>query len=229
MRRALAFLAAVLAFSAVAAAEPLSDWYATSPRAAAYLSIRAELSALLADCAGEGIPAELLMARIAEGAGKRVPAERLVAALRVDLSYYVAIRALVAKCYPGEDGGPRLAGLLERGGMALRSGLDAGQLGSMLGAASARGADAARTMDAILAVAVAQASIPLDEDSKTELAVAMALSGESPERFSQLTSLLLRGRAGRLQTRDLVAVIVGVLGKGGGFLQVDREITRRIK
>jgi hypothetical protein len=229
MRRRIAFLSAALAFAMAVAAEPLADWYAASPRAATYLSVRGELAALLADCEAEGIPPELLMARIAEGAGKRVEPGRLVSVLRVDLSNYVVIRGLVAKHYPGEVGGKRLAGLLERGGMALRSGLDAVQFGAMVNAASARGADAARTMEAILAVAAAQASVPLDEDGKMALAVALALSGEGTERFSQLASILLRGRAGKLQTRDLVAIIVGVLGKGGGFLQVDREITRRIK
>jgi len=229
MRRRIAFLAAALAIAMAAAAEPLADWYAASPRAAAYLSVRSELAALLADCEAEGVPVELLMARLAEGAGKRVEPERLVSVLRADLSRYAVVKALVAKHYPGEMGGKRLAGLLERGGMAQRSGLDAGQFGAMVAASSARGADAGRAMDAILAVAAAQASVPLDDDSKVALAVALALSGESPERYSQLTSLLLRGRAGKLQTSELVAMIVGVLGKGGGFLQVDREITRRIK
>jgi len=229
MLRRIAFLATALAFAMAAAAEPLADWYAASPRASAYLSIRGELAELLADCEAEGIPEELLMARIAEGAGKRVQPDRLVSVLRTDLSNYVVVKGLVARHYPGEIGGGRLAGLLERGGMALRTGLDAAQFGAMVAAASVRGADAARAMDAILAVAAAQASVPIDDDGKVALAVALALSGESPEHFSQLSSLLLRGRAGRLQTRELVAMIVGVLGKGGGFLQVDREITRRIK
>lgn len=229
MLRRIAFLATALAFAMAAAAEPLVDWYAASPRASAYLSIRGELAELLADCEAEGIPEELLMARIAEGAGKRVQPDRLVSVLRTDLSNYVVVKGLVARHYPGEIGGGRLAVLLERGGMALRAGLDAAQFGAMVAAASVRGADAARAMDAILAVAAAQASVPIDDDGKVALAVALALSGESPEHFSQLSSLLLRGRAGRLQTRELVAMIVGVLGKGGGFLQVDREITRRIK
>lgn len=229
MRRLIAFLVAALAFAMVAAAEPLADWFAASPKAAAYLSVRDELTALLADCEADGIPAELMMARIAEGAGKRVPPARLVAVLRVDLSNYLVIKDLLAKNFPGETDGRRRVILLERGGMALRSGLDAGRFGAMVLAASVSGADAARTMDAILAVAAAQAAVPLDEDGMTSLAVAMALSSESPERFSQLTSLLLRGKAGKLQARDLVALITGVLGKGGGFLQAEREITRRIK
>lgn len=229
MRRIL--LCALLPLLALAAAAQagLSEWYSSSPAARRYKPMEAELAALMAEAESRGIPSELILSRLAEGAEKRVAPERLAAALRGDIEAYASVLAILAESAPGAASGPLRASLLGRGGMVLRAGLPGELFKAVLGQAVAKGIEPGRAIDALLAVAAAGSRLGLDAGSQESLALSLALSKEKSERFSLLSSLFLRGQAGKMGPRELVSLAISVFDSGGGFLQLEGEITRRLK
>jgi len=214
---------------AVAAQTSLSEWYSSSPAARRYKPMQAELSALMAEAEARGIPSELILSRLSEGAEKRVSSERLATALRGDIEAYASVLAILAETAPGAAAGQRRDSLLERGGMALRAGLSGELFKAFLGKAVGGGAEPGRAIDALLAVAAVGSRLGLDAGSEEGLALSLAFSKEKADRFSLLSSLFLRGRAGKMGSRELVSLAVSVFDSGGGFLQLEAEITRRLK
>ena len=212
-----------------ATAEPLSAWFATSAAARVYEPIRGELSSILADAGERGVPLELMMTRIAEGAEKRVAPGKLILALRKDLDNYTLVKSMISGTSPGTALTKEWPDLLARGGMALRSGMDAATFENVLLTSTAKAVDTRRVMDALITVAAVDSRMPLGGEGKRALAVSLACSTEKEARFSLLSSLFLRGKSGKLGTRDLVAITVSTLDSGGGFLQLENEITRRLK
>ena len=227
-RLALALLLSALMLAA-AQSEPLSGWFAKSASAGMYEPIRGELSSMLADAGERGVPLDLMMTRIAEGAEKRVPPGKLVLALRKDLDNFALVISMVVRTVPGAASTKEWPDLLARGGMALRSGMDTSTFENVLAASAAKGVETRRAIDALIAVAAVDSRLPLGGEGKRALALGLASSTEKEARFSLLSSLFLRGKSGKLGTRDLVAIAVSTLDSGGGFLQLENEITRRLK
>jgi hypothetical protein len=207
----------------------LSSWYAHSPAAAMYESARPALADLVAEAESKGIPAELVMQRVAEGAGKRVPPQKLLEALRKDIDNYAYVLSALEAIAPGSTHGAGGRELLERGGMVLRSGMEAASFGQALRYATARGKDVTRAVSALVAVAALASRLPLEASDRVDLAVSLCLSVEREDRFSMLTPLFLRGRAGKLAPHDLVLLAKATFEAGGGLLQLENEINRRLK
>jgi hypothetical protein len=228
-RRSLFPMLMLLLALAAAAEDSLSDWYASSSSAARYESVRGELSAVLAEAKRRKVPEELMIGRLAEGAEKRVPSQRLLAALRIDLENYALVLDMIVRSMP-DSLEPRVRlELLERGGVALRSGMDAGIMDEVLAAAPEGRAGKRRAIDALIAVAAADSRVPLGREGKRALALSLVSSTEKDARFSLLSSLFIRGKAAKISARDLVASAVSIFDSGGGFLQLENEITRRKK
>jgi hypothetical protein len=230
MRRLLTIFVLLFALASAAAAEDLlSSWYAGSASARMYVSVRGELSSVLAEAERRNIPPQLLMARIAEGAEKRVAPAKLVEALRKDCDYYAIVLSEVLRAAPGAQATAGWQDLLSRGAMALRSGMDAESFENVLRVSAGRAIGPRRAIDALVAVAAVDSRLPIGAEGKQALALSLASSSEREAVFSMLSSLFLRGRAGKMAARDLVALSVSVLDSGGGFLQLESEIARRLK
>lgn len=227
-RLRLCILLSLLAIAA-SAEDPLSSWFGASASAGRYESIRGDLTTILADAERRAVPEELLMARIVEGAEKRVAPDKLAAALRKDLENYSSVLSVISRTMPAAPESRQRIDLLARGGMALRAGMDAATFEKVFADALRKGVAPRRAIDALIAVASVDSRMPLDGDGKRSLASSLALSTEKEERFSMLSSLFLRGKAGKIGTRDLVALAASILDAGGGFNQLESEITRRLK
>jgi hypothetical protein len=230
MKRRIAFCVLMpVLILAGASADPLSDWFAGSEAAVRYEPIHPELSSILADAERRSIPAELLLMRIAEGAKKRVSPEKLLPALSLDVDNYAFALSIISKSTPGEPSPRDKVDLLARSGMALRSGMDAAVFERVLSRVAGSAAALRRGINALVAVAAVDSRMPLDGESKERLALSLASSKEDEGKYSLLSSLFVRGRTGRIGARDLVSIAVSVLDSGGGFLQLENEITRRLK
>jgi hypothetical protein len=59
--------------------------------------------------------------------------------------------------------------------------------------------------------------------------LSLVSSTEKDARFSLFSSLFIRGKAAKIGARDLVSMAVSTLDSGGGFLQLENEISRRLK
>lgn len=213
----------------LAAQDGLADWYSRSSLAGKYVSIHQDLLSILSEAGKVDIPSELMMARLAEGAEKRVAPDKLVIALRKDLAIYGQVLSILSRSPLGGVASREREELLILGGLAFRSGMDAATFEAAFMAAVDRKVKPRRAMAAIVAVAAAGSRLPLESEGEKRLAVSMAQSAEKEERFALLSSLFLRGKAGKMGTPELVELAVSIFSSGGGFLQLENEITRRMK
>lgn len=226
--RLLSCLLLALLSVGLSAQEGLSLWYAKSALAGPYAAVRPELALILETAEKGGIPAELMMARLTEGAEKRVSPERLVLALRRDLESYALVRDAITGSL-GDVSPKDMLGLLTMGGMALRSGMEAAVFDDVLRGAVSRGVSPRRAAAALVGVAALDSRFFLDNETERSLALSLSLSKEGEDHFSSLSSLFLRGKAGKLGTLDMVGLAIRAFNSGGGFLELENQILRRLK
>lgn len=225
--RPIAFLALLILVADLSAQGSSPDWYASSGLSGRYDGVRAELQALVSSAERAGIPLEILLARMVEGGEKRVEPARLVSALTRDLENYSKVLSVIATLPAGQT--RDRASLIEGGGIALRSGMAFATFQSAFLMAAGKGVAPRRAIDALIAVAAVDSRLALDDESEGRLALSLARSTEKAERFSSLSSLFVRGKAGKIGNKDLVGLAVSILDGGGGFLELEREIIRRLK
>jgi hypothetical protein len=225
--RSVALLALLFLMAGLSAQGSSPDWYASSGLSGRYDGVKAELEALISSAERAGIPREILLARMVEGGEKRVDPAKLVLALTRDLDNYSKVLSVIATLPAGQA--RDRTSLIEGGGIALRSGMAFGTFQRVLLTAAGKGVAPRRAIDALIAVAAVDSRLALDDESEGRLALSLACSTEKAERFSSLSSLFVRGKAGKIGNKDLVSLAVSILDGGGGFLELEREIIRRIK
>lgn len=208
----------------------LDQWFASDSRAPAYASIRGELDVLADGLAREGIPVVLLVDRLDEGSAKRIAPAKLLDALRKDSDDFLFLGSLYARREPAMYGDPQSKkDALVVGSLILRSGIGRDMLEQCLTESGSGGSAVKRCLDALLAVASVHRRSPLQPGQLARLTQALVVSPEKPERFSALSSLFVRGRAGGIRAGEIAELVIGAFGRGGGFVQAENEISRRIK
>ncbi len=224
----------ILIFFLTAASLPLvagelDQWFTIDPRSSAYMPIRADLANLADTLLREGIPESLLIERLDEGSAKRIAPSRLLEALRLDVENLRYLGALYQRRYPllAADAQAKKESLVI-GSLILRSGISRDDIERSLPLSEA-GGTVRRSLEALLSVAAVQRRSPLVPAQIPRLTQALVSSSEKEERFPALSSLFLRGRAGALRESEIAELVISVLGRGGGFVQAENEITRRIK
>jgi len=228
-KRAPLFVFIVLLILPLSAGE-LDSWFDTDVRGPAYASIRQDL-AFLADALGNrNIPVKLLVDRLSEGAAKKIPPDKLLEALRKDSEDLIFIGALYESGYPAVAGDARAQKeCLLLGGLILRSGIGREDFEACLPQAGSESPAVKRSLDALLAVASVHRRSPLASAQILRLTQALYSSPEKSGRFPSLSSLFVRYRSGGLAQAEIAEAVIGVFERGGGFMQAENEISRRIK
>lgn len=201
--------------------ESIEEWFGGNLQAKPYSGIRDELLKLVDETAQNGVPPEIMYERIKEGASKKVAQQKLLEAMRSDADNFLFILSIYKSDLPDILSSDKAkSDYLKRGGLILRSGLSRGVFGKVTGR---------RDIDALLAVAAVHTRSPLDEANVLALTKALSQSREKEERFSSLSALFLRGRSAGITQTEITAIVIRTFNQGGGFLQVENEISRRIK
>ncbi len=208
----------------------IDRWFDTDSRASDYTAIRGELVVLADALDRGGIPVDLLVDRLDEGSAKKVKAPKLLEALRKDGDDLLFLGSLYVRRYPvlsADEPGKRVA--LVVGSLILRSGIDRDDLEKCLPDSRTDVHVVQRNLEALLAVALVHRRSPLGPGQLLRLTQAIASSSEKSDRFQTLSSLFVRGRAGGIRESEIAELVIGTFGRGGGFVQAENEITRRIR
>ncbi len=211
-------------------ADEVDRWFDTDTRASSYEAIRGGLVILAQALDRSGIPVDLLVDRLDEGSAKKVNAPKLLEALRKDCDDFLFLGDLYSYRYPvlfADESVKRVP--LVVGSLILRSGIDRDDLEKCLPDNGTDVHDVQRSLDALLAVALVHRRSPLGPGQLLRLTQGLASSSEKSDRFPALSSLFVRGRAGGIRESDIAELVIGTLGRGGGFVQAENEISRRIR
>jgi hypothetical protein len=231
----------------------LETWFQNNPQAEKYRDIEQQLLRILSDSQQLSIPTELLIEKLQEGLSKGVPPSLLVRALSDEVERLSDIVVMIndidskseeikGKPYfdtgtaegeyiitPEEDEFCLItrSDIIKQLSLFQRSGLPLKSIGSIL--------DYARTLEKSKDIAFLSLSalmkIPgvtgLSEKELAALGEALIQSKLSPSSYSTLASIFLKGRIYQMSYSTISSIVIDILKRGGGLIQIEQEITRR--
>ncbi len=229
-RRIAAFAAIVIVFGvlrvpAASADNGLESWLRSDPRAAQYRPIADEATELARVLADSNIPDGFLVRIIAEAAAKRVSPTAVVSVFRRTVDAFLAANAVLSEVGFLPERPDGRDSLFVRLGIVFSAGLDVSVFEELVVYAD--------NLDKLLTVSEAIAETlsvtDLEPDAKTALGRSLLASRLPVSAYGSVPSVYLRGRAGGLSTDDVTTVIIDALGRGGGLVQIDAELRRRVR
>jgi hypothetical protein len=199
------------------AACPLSSqsveaWFSRAKEASAYASVQADFLALSAAARAGMLTDRPLSDRIVEGARKGVAPQRLLAILKDETGKLLTVAALLRERGLMPANAETADRLFSQAAIMLRTGLEPEDFKAALdGAISSLGANQAASARAI-AVLAAVAGIPVDEEARQDIIVALA-SGPLPDSRLDSARSTWAGLAARsVPPADMVKALVESLG-----------------
>jgi hypothetical protein len=207
----------------------LSRWLATSAAARRYRDVQESLGTIVAVADRQNLPSVVLVERVKEGAAKGAAPEALVAAAQAELDRLRMVEAVLREAGAGDlADSERVYRTLSLG---LRAGLSAAAVRAILGDLAGSAETLGRSLAACEAVLSLSATTRLSEAELVRLGRAL-IDGKVPTgALGTVNAVFAKGRAGKLDDGELLAIVAGVLDRGGGIIQisgaVDAEVRRR--
>lgn len=202
--------------------QTLHSWFRLEKKASRYSEKKDEIELLFNEAEQAGIPPSLLMERLKEGAAKGVPPGRLVSALRSEKERLVTARHYLKEAgYQPENQHLKLLSIYFRGGLSVRS------VGHLLNTGNREKKEIDAVFLLLDAVFQISKTVTLSADQLTALGRVLLESRLHPKSYSSINSFFIKGRARRLDDREILGIIEDVLNSDGGLIQLDRELQRR--
>lgn len=210
--------------------EEVNTWFASAPEASAYADIHSDIMLLLLDAGESGIPVRLLLAKVKEGAAKGVPSRRLFVALENERDRLrSAIDIIDSAGYPLLRRDTDLEQPVKMLGIILREGCSAAVLREILSGGFAEGRTLSEGTAACGAVFHVKKVADLSDQELVSLGIALYGSSLPPTGYDTVSSIFLKARVHRLSDKDTLDLVLGVLKSGGGLIQLERALDRRIQ
>ena len=228
--------------------QALDAWFAGRPESAAYNSIKNELYTLFSRAYTLTIPLTILFERLQEGASKRIPAQKLLKALEEEVERLYKILVMIneidslsllqgevsfftslgTESGPGEKGDEEIhTNLIHQLSIFNRSGISVRSMSSLFSLAL----ETEKSKGAMFLVLHGLIKIPglgnLDDEETTDLGTALLKSTLSPESYGTISSIYVKGRTYQLNYSTITEIVIDVLNRGGGLVQIEQEIIRR--
>lgn len=208
----------------------LLQWFDAAPEAERYREIKPDLLALFREADETGIPADLLLGKVKEGAAKRVPPSRLLRAIRLEKErFQTGLEIITNAGYSPAEKREKLSPYLKLLGIILREGTAKTFLEELLHDAWTKGLNLAQGISSCGAVFQVQKITSLPEEDLLRLGKALFESSLPPSGYDSLPSVFLKGRVNRISERDILEIALRIFENGGGLIQLERELGRRMR
>lgn len=204
------------------------SWLSAAEEAAPYRG-DVRYGAIFEKAKDEGVPLILLFEKLKEGIAKRISPPVLVRFLGEEGLRLALARSLVSSSSVEVRGSEEELALLKSCSISLSNGIDRAVLKEVLRAAalSRKGATGAVGFLPVLIRMREVGEIPSELAGPFASAV---FSGRLPEtEYGPLVSLYFKAVAGRLSTETTLKLMIDTLKTGGGIIQIERELSRRIR
>ena len=208
----------------------LLHWFDDAPEAGRYREIKPDLQAVFREADDADIPGGLLLGKVKEGAAKRVPPSRLLHAIRLEKErFQTGLEIIKNAGYSPAEKGEELGRHLKLLGIILREGTAETFLEELLRGARTNGLALAQGISACSAVFQVQKITSLPEEDLLRLGKALFESSLPPSGYDSLPSFFLKGQVNRISERDILEIALRVFENGGGLIQLERELSRRMR
>lgn len=225
----LLFVGSGYIFPADPDAAEISAWLQGEPQAEYLRGEEPRIREIFAEARSRSVPGEILFERLKEGAAKRAAPEVLLRSLREETERLAAARRIILSAGPAISAAAREISLLKTSSLALRGGFSEKSLFEVLRAASDSGKGPAGAIELLPLLIRMQGIEPLPEASVGAFGLALFSGRLPPAQYGSLLSLYLKAAAGKLAGDVTLRLMADILRTGGGLVQIERELTRRIK
>ena len=192
----------------------------SSGSARRYVSMTQALTSIIAISDAENLPSMVLVDRFREGAAKSAPADALVAAGQLELDRLRVVARLLRESGNVSLREPaRVYGTLS---LCLRAGLDQGSLAQLIHASGVGGID--RAVGVCETLLKLTGITTLNEGELARLGKALLNSRVPLSGYGALVGVFAKARGARLDDGTTLDLVVSVLERGGGLLQVNDSV-----
>lgn len=201
-------------------------WLQAEPIAAPYRELTSSLVQVFETASTEGLPVELLFDKLKEGVAKKVPPTRLRSVLEGEVGRLLKVRQILQDGF-GTDvaRGPLFLQAMKIGSLALLSGFPE----EGLQVVCSSGADIEKMVSMVPLLVEMHRVAALPVPSLAHFVQALSGSTIPSAQYGTFVSLYLKAIAGRIPPADTLRIMGDVLKAGGGILQIERELARRMK
>jgi hypothetical protein len=226
----------------------LDQWFKEQPGTASYLSLKEDLSILFSEAQARNLPLSLLYERLQEGISKHVPPQRLLKALEFEVEQLSRIVEMMkevdALCFSrrefyffikegmqwdllGRREDTPVVDLIHQLSLFNRSGILIKSMSNLFTCAI----ENEKSINTMLSVLHGLIKIPgldnLKQRETVDLGKALIKSALSPDSYGTLSSIFVKGRVYHLTYSTISDIVLKVLNRGGGIVQIEQEIIRR--
>ncbi len=208
------------------------NWFATDQRAVRYRQYEKEIEEILERAQEHRVTLELLFEKLKEGATKGVTWEKLSKALSSQYESVTKAEEIVANAegVHGKGKSKEHDSLVKHTSLFLDGGLDPALVVAPLLAASlsAHGDTGRFTAACEMLIEIGSFGV---ENRKTLYALGDALvrSRLSEASYASISSLFVKARARGMDSDEIAALFSGIVKRGGGIVQIEQELERRLR
>jgi len=233
-RLCLAVILILLVFKLPLFAEPstiteLRSWFMENINGSRYQAYQARIEAVFLAAQESGLPLWILFDKLSEGVSKKVKGEVLATALEREYNQLLTIHTLFTKMKMEITDRVLYEEGLKTLSLFLSGGLDSDLLQALLTHSLALKQEPRTLLLLCEAVfKIKQASL-LNNGQLLRLADALMGSSLPPAGYLSIASLFIKGKIKHIQEETLFVLITETLAGGGGLIQLNDELNRRIK
>ena len=207
----------------------LSSWLQKNPQGKAYQNAEENLNRVIESTVEEGLPTEILMDRMREGAAKKVPEDLLVNALNEELDRLVLARTILQNEGIQFSSKGAYQDALREISLLLLNGVSGEFVSGLLTFSMSQDKGIEGVLAAGRSLLLISGTGPLSEDQLYNLGKAFLSSRFSPTGYFSVASLFIKASVNQVEPVELLAPVIRILEQGGGLIQLERELRRRIK
>jgi hypothetical protein len=219
-----------------AESEPTSSeiiaWLQTDDKSSQYTDFITAITERINQIESKSLPLSLIFEKVKEGVSKRVSGQKLIAALddltacMIDASgLYEKARARYA-----ETKLPPRNRFIRNTSIFLLGGLDSETVVFPLLVSSIEAHDNPDRFIAVCSMLLEIRSLQInDQQALQSLGEVLIESRLPPASYGSISSIFMKARARGMGASEALSMITGIIAKGGGIIQLDQEMQRRLR
>jgi hypothetical protein len=205
--------------------EEIQNWLKIDSQMARYQEAAPEILRIFQTAQDESLPLILLLDKVKEGSAKRVPPSRLLKTLEEERQRIALVHRMLEKIplqIPDQD---RKNQILKTCSIALLGGFSLEGLEQLFTLVPPY----EKALALVLPLMEMNRIAPIPMNSLERFLPVITKSSITESQYGTFVSLYLRAIAGKVPPEEVLRLMSDVIASGGGILQVERELTRRIK
>ena len=218
----------ILSITAVNGEDSFDEWFDKDARLQNYLEIKDKMKEIFKNASENNIPTILLYEKAEEGLAKKVDRSKLIDALRLEADRLKVAHKIILEA--GESVRDNEKKSLYKGiSIFLIGGLNESQILFFFEETGSRKKPISYFLALGNALIASLSIVRLNDSDILTLGASIINANLAESAITSISSFFIKGQLKRIDTGDLLFIIIDILDNGGGILQIERELDRRTR